>query len=138
MCAHLDSGVDLMFSQVSLFDGKVLPQSCGAVMYPDGRTVLLSKKEFTLKPLRYWKSRLTGTTYGIDWEMEVPEMGMKLISRAHVDAQQMVLWPMVFWEGSNSVSGVFEGKEVSGQGFLETFGNYSSFARRLYKTGMGR
>jgi len=138
MCAHLDSGVDLMFSQVSLFDGKVLPQSSGAVMYPDGRTMLLSKKEFILKPLRYWKSRLTRITYAVDWEMEVPGMGIRLRSRAHVDAQQMILWPMIFWEGSNSVSGVFEGEEVNGQGFLETFGDYNPFGRRFYKTGMGR
>jgi predicted secreted hydrolase len=138
MCAHLDNGMDLMFSQVRLFDGEVLPQSCGAVMFADGRTVLLRRREFVLKPLRYWRSRLTGTTYATDWEMEVPEMGIRLISRAHVDAQQMILWPMIFWEGSNAVSGVFEGQEVTGQGFLETLGDYSSFARRLYKTGMRR
>lgn len=138
MCAHLDSGADLMFSQVSLFDGKVLPQSCGAVMYPDGRTVHLRKEQFILKPQRYWKSWLTRITYAVDWEMEVPGMGIRLRSRAHVDAQQMILWPMIFWEGSNSVSGVFEGQEVSGQGFLETFGDYNPFGRRFYKTGRRR
>jgi predicted secreted hydrolase len=138
MCAHLDGGVDLMFAQVRLFDGKVLPQSCGAIMHADGRTVLLRKEQFVLRPLRYWKSWLTRTTYAIDWEMEVPGMGIRLRSRAHVDAQQMILWPMIFWEGSNTVSGVFEGKEVNGQGFLETLGDYRSFARRLYKTGMRR
>jgi len=138
MCAHLDSGADLMFSQVSLFNGKVLPQSCGAVMYPDGRTVHLRKEQFILKPQRYWKSWLTRITYAVDWEMEVPGMGIRLRSRAHIDAQQMILWPMIFWEGSNSVSGVFEGQEVSGQGFLETFGDYNPFGRRFYKTGRRR
>jgi predicted secreted hydrolase len=138
MCVHLDSGVDLMFSQVRLFDGKVLPQSSGAVMYPDGRAVLLGKEKFTLKPLRYWKSWVTRITYAIDWEMEVPGMGIRLCSRAHVDAQQMILWPMIFWEGSNSISGVFEGEEVTGQGFMETFGDYNPFGRRMYKTGMRR
>ena len=135
MCSHLDNGVDLMFGHVRLFGGEVLPQSFGAVMYPDGRTVLLRKEEFILRPLRYWKSQLTRITYAVDWEMEVPEMGILLRSRAHLDCQQMILWPMIFWEGSNSISGVFEGQEVTGQGFLETFGNYSNFARRLYRTG---
>jgi predicted secreted hydrolase len=107
-------------------------------MYPDGRTVLLTKKEFVLKPLRYWKSWLTRITYAVDWEMEVPGMGIRLRSRAHVDAQQMILWPMIFWEGSNSVSGVFEEEEVKGQGFLETFGDYNPFGRRFYKTGRRR
>lgn len=138
MCVHLDNGVDMMFAHVRLFDGEVMRQSCGAIMYPDGRAVLLRKKEFTLKPLRYWKSRLTRITYAVDWDMEVPGMGIRLRSRAHVDAQQMILWPMIFWEGSNSVSGVFGGQEVSGQGFLETFGNYNPFGRGLYKTGMRR
>ena len=138
MCAHLDNGVDLMFAHVRLFDGEVLRQSTGAVMYPDGRTVHLRKEEFILKPLRYWKSRFTRITYAIDWEMEVPGMGIRLISRAHVDAQQMILWPMIFWEGSNSISGVFEGEEVNGQGFLETFGDYNPFGRRIYRTGMRR
>ena len=138
MCAHLDNGVDLMFAHVRLFDGKVLPQSTGAVMYPDGRTVYLRKDRFILKPLRYWKSRFTRITYAVDWEMEVPGMGIRLRSRAHLDAQQMILWPMVFWEGSNSISGVFEGEEVNGRGFLETFGDYNPFGRRIYKTGMRR
>jgi predicted secreted hydrolase len=138
MCAHLDNGVDLMFAHVRLFDGKVLPQSTGAVMYPDGRTVHIRKEEFTLKPLRYWKSRLTRITYAVDWEMEIPGMGIQLRSRAHVDAQQMIVWPMIFWEGSNSVSGVFEGQGVNGQGFLETFGDYNPFGRGMYKTGMRR
>jgi predicted secreted hydrolase len=138
MCAHLDNGVDLMFAHVRLFDGEVLPQSTGAVMYPDGRAVLLGKEEFSLKPLRYWKSRLTRITYAVDWEMEVPGMGIRLVSHAHVDAQQMILWPMIFWEGSNSISGVFEGEEVNGRGFLETFGDYNPFGRGMYKTGMRR
>ncbi|MBN2099743.1 MAG: hypothetical protein JW753_09120 [Dehalococcoidia bacterium] len=138
MCVHLDIGVDLMFSQVRLHNGEVLPQSCGAVVYPDGRTVLLSKKEFILKPLRYWKSWLTRTTYVVDWEIDVSGMEIRLRSRAHVDAQQMILWPMIFWEGSNSVSGVFEGEEVNGQGFLETFGDYNPFGRGIYKTGRRR
>jgi predicted secreted hydrolase len=138
MCAHLDNGVDLMFVHVRLFNGEVLRQSTGAVMYPDGRTVHLRKEKFILKPLRYWKSRFTRITYAVDWEMEVPGMGIRLRSRAHVDAQQMILWPMVFWEGSNSISGVFEGEGVNGQGFLETFGDYNPFGRRIYKTGMRR
>ncbi len=135
MCAHLDNGVDLMFAHVRWFGGEVLPQSFGAVMYPDGRTARLRRDEFVLRPLRYWKSSLTRITYAVDWQMEVPEMGTRLHSRAHLDAQQMILWPMIFWEGSNSISGVFEGEEVTGQGFLETFGDYSNWARRLYKTG---
>ena len=138
MCAHLDNGVDLMFAHVRLFNGEVLRQSTGAVMYPDGRTVHLRKDKFILKPLRYWKSRFTRITYAVDWEMEVPGMGIRLRSRAHVDAQQMILWPMIFWEGSNSISGVFEGEEVNGRGFLETFGDYNPFGRRIYKTGMRR
>ena len=138
MCAHLDNGVDLMFAHVRLAYGGILWQSTGAVMYPDGRTVRLGRWGFTLKPLRYWKSRLTRITYAVDWEMEVPRMGIRLHSRADVDAQQMILWPMIFWEGSNSVSGVFEGKEVNGRGFLETFGDYIPFGRGIYKTGMRR
>ncbi|MDM8001239.1 MAG: lipocalin-like domain-containing protein [Dehalococcoidia bacterium] len=138
MCVHLANGADLVFSQVTLFSGDVLPQSCGAVAYPDGRTVLLSKREFVLRPLRYWKSRLTRITYAVDWEMEVPTMETRLRSRAHVDGQQMIVWPMIFWEGSNLVSGLFEGKETSGRGFLETFGDYNPFGRGIYKTGMLR
>jgi predicted secreted hydrolase len=136
MCAHLDNGVDLMFGRVRWFGGEVLPQSFGAVMYPDGRTVHLRRDDFVLRPLRYWKSTLTRITYAVDWKMEVPEMGIELRSRAHLDAQQMILWPMIFWEGSNSISGVFEGQEVTGQGFLETFGDYSNWARGFYRTGM--
>ena len=43
---------------------------------------------------------------------------------------------MLFWEGSNTVTGTFQGEEVAGHGFLETFGDYNPIGRGWYKTGM--
>jgi len=60
MCVHLDSGVDLMFSQVSLFRWKVLRSPPVRSCIRTGGPCSSSKKEFTLKPLRYWKSWLPG------------------------------------------------------------------------------
>jgi len=65
--------------------------------------------------------------------MEVPEWEVRLRSRAHVDAQQMILWPMNILGGSNSISGVFEGEEVNRPGFPGNLRGYNPFGRGMYR-----
>lgn len=139
LCINLDDGTDILIALVHYFSIPVLPESFCAIMFPDGRNeyIEMDKGNFTMRPLRVWKSPTTRVTYGVDWEIEIPDFDLKLTSKAINDKQEMIIPPNVFWEGSCAIQGTFQGREVSGRGFLETFGDYKvPFIRKLYRSKM--
>jgi len=136
ICANLDNGVDIVFAYVKYFWGGVVPQSFCAIMYPDGRTEYMEADQFRIKPTRTWESPKTGITYGIDWEMEVPKLGVALRAKASLDNQEMKIFPVKFWTGACDITGNFNDNPVTGRGFLETWGDYRAPFRNMYRSGM--
>lgn len=133
----LDNGMDVVFGLVHFFSGKIVPQSFCTIRFPNGQIEHLEAKSFRMKPVRSWKCS-SGITYGIDWEMEVPDFGLKLHTKAIRNDQvmAMIMPPMVFWEGPCDVQGTFKGKPVRGRAFLETWGDYKVPFRGLYRSEM--
>jgi predicted secreted hydrolase len=75
---------------------------------------------FKIIDLGHWRSPLTGETYSIGWKIKVsdPKSDIELVVKPYFREQEIVTG---FWEGSCKVTGIMDGKRVSGLSFVELF-----------------
>lgn len=114
---QLDDGSDLMAFQLRREDGTVDPNNHGTWVDPSGAARHLDSGEFSLEPVRSWRSPDTGAEYPVAWRLRVPELSVDLEVEAVLDRQELVLTPVVYWEGALKVGG-----SHGGRGFLEMTG----------------
>ncbi len=95
------------------------------------RFVLMEKdgliKEFNnlkIEPLRYWYSSKTGIYYPVEWKITIPEYKAELFFAPLKDDQEIPVLGITrnIWEGAGNISGVINGKVVSGTARLELNG----------------
>jgi predicted secreted hydrolase len=122
---QLDNGADLMIYRMRNRDGSLDPNSSGTIVSPGGQTQNLRLTDIVATPLRQWTSPDTGTSYPIEWTVRLPGQGVNLRVVPLVDAQELVTTRstgIAYWEGAVQVSGTWQGKPVSGRGYLELTG----------------
>ena len=119
---QLDDGSELMIYQIRRKDGTVDPASSGSWISADGSVRHLRKDEIELAPQRFWKSPKTGGNYPVAWSVKVPSLKLDLTVSTPLDAQELVLKPVVYWEGLIDIAGSREGRAVKGHGYLELTG----------------
>jgi len=109
---QLDNQTELMLFQLRRKDGSIDPYSAGTYIDPQGRSRHLTHDEFSLSPLRRWKS------YPVEWQIRVPSLGLSLEAHAALDAQELddKTGP-AYWEGAVTYSG-----SATGLGYLEMTG----------------
>lgn len=112
-------------SVYDLFDNNNDMQSRGrwaVVIDADGQS--RSVKDFTFKPLNNWTSSRTFTPYPVNWQLQIPELNIDLSVEAAFPHQEFVtiISKPAFWEGRVHASGVFNGEQVTGLGFIERSG----------------
>ena len=115
-------GTELMLYQMRLRNGGVDPYSSGTFVDAVGKARHLQVGDYTMTPVRHWKSDRTGGEYPIEWRVEVPALSISLIVSTPVPAQELVLEPIAYWEGLVEAKGTREGKPVEGQGYVELTG----------------
>jgi predicted secreted hydrolase len=119
---QLDDGTELMLYALRLKDETLDPNSSGTFISADGTTRHLRRKDFTLRPLTWWKSKATAGRYPISWELSVPSLALAARITTPVENQELVLLPIAYWEGLIDLQGIREGREVKGHGYLELTG----------------
>ena len=136
MSIQLDDGVDLMLFGIRDAAGGYGPDTTGTLVDADGGARRIEFGEVILRPGRRWRSTGTGAQYPVEWEVEVPGLGVRLDVRPRIDGQEVHaeggLLP-AYWEGAVLVAGEREGRPVSGVGYLEMTG----YAGRLDIAGIG-
>ena len=83
------------------------------IVHEDGTTEVFDR--FKISDLGHWKSA-TGETYSIGWKIKASEIELTVMP--YFKEQEMVKG---FWEGGCEVTGIMDGKEVSGLSFVELF-----------------
>jgi predicted secreted hydrolase len=101
------------------------PNNHGTWVDPSGTARHLEAGEFSLDPVRSWRSPETGAEYPVAWRLRVPALAVDLEVEAVLDRQELVLEPVVYWEGALKVGGSHKGR-----GFLEMTG-YAGQVRGL-------
>ena len=119
---QLDDGSELMIYRLRKKDGTVDGASSGSFIAKDGSVRHLRLDELRLTPVKFWQSTKTRGKYPIGWRVEVPPLGIDLEVTTPVEAQELVLDPVAYWEGMIDVRGRREGRAVNGHGYLELTG----------------
>ena len=121
----LDNQTELMLYQLRLKTGGVDSFSSGTLVSADGMARHLKQNEFIVKPLTQWKSKRSGITYPLGWELELPSLGIKLNLSPDLYDQELYNLRSIsasYWEGSVTVEGAISGDPVKGKGYVELVG----------------
>ena len=121
----LDNQTELMLYQLRLKTGGVDSFSSGTLVSADGMARHLKQNEFIVKPLTQWKSKRSGITYPLGWELELPSLGIKLNLSPDLYDQELYNLRSIsasYWEGSVTVDGTISGNPVKGKGYVELVG----------------
>lgn len=119
---QFEDGSELMLYQLRRRDGTSDPASSGTWVAADGATRHLTRDEIKLTPQKWWKSSKTPGNYPIHWRVEVPSLSLAMEVTTPVEAQELALDPISYWEGLIDVKGTRSGKPVAGHGYLELTG----------------
>ncbi|MDN3920606.1 carotenoid 1,2-hydratase [Roseateles violae] len=117
---NLDDGGALTIFQLRRADGSRL-WAGGSWRRPDGRTEDFAPEQLRLRPLRHWRSPLSGADYPLEWALDTPLGALRLA--ALFDAQEIDArgsTGMRYWEGAAALRSA-EGRPL-GQGYLELTG----------------
>jgi predicted secreted hydrolase len=133
---QLDDQSEIMLFQIRDSDGRRDPRSGGTYVDSRGRTQAIGLSQFDIKPLSRWKSPSSGAEYPIEWQVEVPALGLDLTVRAAVAGQELSTDQssgVIYWEGATAISGTSRGRAVRGKGYLEMTGYAGGSMGRLLR-----
>jgi predicted secreted hydrolase len=117
----LSDGSDLMLYRLRTANGTD-PFSSGTLVRPGAAPRHLKSGDFTMKPLRTWKSPATGGAYPMSWEIAVPSAEIGLSVQAVFPEQELALQPVSYWEGMVRATGTSGAQPIDGEGYLEMTG----------------
>ena len=121
---NLADGTDLTMSLVRSADG-TYPLVYGTLVRPDGTSVPLARDEISVTALGEWTSARTGATYPSGWRVRVSADALDLTVLPTVRDQELdtrATTGVVYWEGSETVTGSRAGRPVAGRGYVELTG----------------
>ena len=121
---QLDDGSTLMLYQLRQESGEPDPHSSGTHVAADGTVTPLKAGDFSLQAKRIWKNP-EGVRYPVVWTARVPQLDLAVEVSAVLDAQELRLKPVAYWEGAVDVKG-----SHTGRGYLEMTG-YNGQVRGL-------
>jgi len=121
---NLGDGTDLMLSLVRSADG-TYPLVYGTLVSPDGTSRPIARDEITVSALGRWTSARTGTTYPSGWRVRVSGAALDLLVVPTVRDQELdtrATTGVIYWEGSEDVTGTRAGRSVTGRAYVELTG----------------
>jgi predicted secreted hydrolase len=122
ICLQWEDGTELMLYQMRLENGESDASSSGTWIAQNGESTHLRRSDFQMKPIAFWKSKANGARYPIGWRVTLPGQRTEFVVRAALDAQELALGPITYWEGAIDASGNRDGKAIKGRGYLELTG----------------
>lgn len=119
---QLENELDIMLYLIRDINGNIQKVSSGTVVYPDGTYKILKSKDFSVKPLKYYKSRKSGAIYPSKWNIKIPSENLNLTVIPLLKDQELISTLKslpTYWEGACKVEGSTSGKayvELTGYG----------------------
>ena len=128
----LNNQTELMLYQLRDKNGGTDPHSSGTVVSPDGKIRHIPNEEFTITPKKFWTSPHTKAIYPASWTLTLPE-GVLNVTPNFPDQELYNLRSISgsYWEGSVTIKGELQGKQVSGKGYVELVGYEKALKQEL-------
>lgn len=117
---QLSDGSDLMFYQLRGREGNQDPMSAGTLVSSDGIVTHLRAEDVEIRVDGTWESP-EGGTYPTAWTLGLPKHSLTLRIKP-VIANQELFTTVRYWEGAVDVSGEYDGRPVTGRGYVELTG----------------
>jgi predicted secreted hydrolase len=120
----LDDGTDLTLSLVRSADG-TYPLVYGTLVRPDGTFRPVARDEISVSTLGRWPSARTGAMYPSGWRVRVAGAALDVLVMPTLRDQELdtrATTGVVYWEGSQRVTGTRAGRPVSGKAYVELTG----------------
>jgi predicted secreted hydrolase len=121
---NLDDGTDLTLSLVRDADGSY-PLIYGTVVDHDGTVRHLDRDAFHVEVTDRWVSPTTHADYPAGWTIRIPGEDLEITLKPTVAAQELdtrATTGVIYWEGSQVVRAIRDGKPLGGQGYVELTG----------------
>ncbi len=121
---QLDNQSDIMIYQ--LRDKFNKPILYTGSFTENGKTEILSDKDFSLSKGKKWLSSKTGTSYPVEWQIKIPAKNVDITTqslRNDSEFDATLTTYNIYWEGAIKVTG-----SHTGQGFMELNGYRNSKA----------
>ena len=122
---QLDNQFEIMIYQLRRKDGSPVSNSAGTVVSPDERVTHLGLEQFRVTSSRIWTSPDTAISYPVEWVVEIPGFDCRLKILPLLEAQELDTRSstgIVYWEGAVEIKGRWQGREVTGMGYVELTG----------------
>ncbi len=122
---QLDNDHDIMAYGLRRADGTFDPASSGTLVSPNGSSTSLSFEEIRVRVQHHWTSPVSGARYPSQWTFSIPSEGINLKISPRMAHQELVTrrsTDVIYWEGAVDVTGLWKGREIHGQGYVELTG----------------
>ena len=121
MALQLSDGDRVNLWDLFAQDGGEFPYA--TVLHPDGTEELVAVRPLADGTSDFWTSPTTGKRYGTRWTVNIPALDASLTVVAEPQGQEVQASGGIF-EGAASVTGLYRGKRVTGQAYVEQLGNW--------------
>jgi predicted secreted hydrolase len=121
---NLDDGTDIMISLVRAADGSY-PLAYGTVVDAAGRSRHLGGHDIDVRSTDSWLSPATGARYPAGWRLRLASEGLDISLQPSVPQQELdtrATTGVVYWEGSQRVTGTRDAAPVGGEAYVELTG----------------
>jgi predicted secreted hydrolase len=122
---QLDNGVNVAAAQIrDMINDKIYIML--TAVHPDGTHVVVPRIE-PVEMSEYWTSPATGHRYPTRCVFRAPQIGTELTVEVPYKQQEIVSSVDILtkFEGTATVTGTYQGQQVTGHAFLEFVGNWS-------------
>ena len=122
---QLDNDHDIMAYGLRRADGTFDSASSATLVWPNGSSKSLSLEEIRVSVQGHWTSPVSGATYPNQWTFSIPSEEVKLKISPRMAHQELVTrrsTGVTYWEGAVDVTGLWKGRDIQGQGYVELTG----------------
>ncbi|MFZ5571346.1 MAG: lipocalin-like domain-containing protein [Thermodesulfobacteriota bacterium] len=131
---QFDDQTELMLFFVREMDGGFSPASGGTFIDARGQKISLALKQVHVQVDKKWKSPSTQAVYPSQWQIEIPDLELRLQIRSNLDDQELTTHQstgVTYWEGSVRVIAERQQKPLTGHGYVELTGYAEPFRSPL-------
>lgn len=127
---QLSDQTEIMLFLLRNEQGGFNPASSGTFIDVSGKPVHLTKNDFRVEVLDYWKSPRSQAVYPVRWRLTFFPLAIQLNARANILDQEMqtqATTGVIYWEGSISIEGSVGKYPLKGVGYAELTGYAKPF-----------